>query len=300
MRIALATCSALPSHEHDDDPLHATLRERGVIVEQPVWDDARVEWAGFDAVLIRTAWDYHAKHSAFLAWAERVAAQTKLYNPAPVIPWNTNKLYLRELEALGVPLADTQWFEAGRAYDFVGAVQARGLARGFIKPVVGANASGTLRFDARRSDQLDAAAEHFARWVERVDMMVQPYLASVEREGELSAIYFDGVLSHGVRKIPVAGDYRVQDDFGAHDQPEQLSDEALALGERTLAALATVATRRGWGEALPLLYARVDMLRDDGGALVLNELELVEPSLFFRHGPRAAERLATALLERLG
>jgi hypothetical protein len=300
MRIALATCSALPSHEHDDEPLHAALRSRGVVVEQPIWDDPRVEWSSFDAVLIRTTWDYHAKHQAFVAWADRVAEQTCLYNPAPIVRWNTDKLYLRELEALGVPLAQTQWFEGGRAYDLIGAVRGAGFVRGFIKPVIGANARGTLRFDARRLDQLEAAVAHFDRLIAGGDVMLQPYLASVEREGELSAIYFDGVLSHAVRKIPVKGDYRVQDDFGARDRPTPLDAEALALGERTLAGLREVIERRGWDVALPLVYARVDMLRDDHGALVLNELEVVEPSLFFRHGGRAAERLATALLERLG
>jgi hypothetical protein len=317
MRIALATCSDLPSHEHDDAPLHAALRSRGVVVEQPIWDDREVEWTRFDAVLIRTTWDYQSKHQAFVAWAERVAEQTRLYNPAPIVRWNTDKLYLRELEALGVPLAQTQWFERGRAHDLRGAVRGAGIVRGFIKPVIGANACGTLRFDARQPDQLDAAVAHLDRLVVDGGVMLQPYLASVEREGELSAIYLDGVLSHAVRKIPrgPAGrvralgeggpyefecDYRVQDDFGASDRPTPLDDEALALGERTLAGLREVAARRGWDVALPLVYARVDMLRDNHGALVLNELEVVEPSLFFRHGPRAADRLATALLERLG
>src|SRR5690554_7888486 len=114
MLVALMTCSTLPSHEHDDEPLHAALRERGVTVEQAIWDDRRVDWSSFDAVLIRTTWDYQEKHKEFLAWAERVAEQAPLYNPAPIVRWNTHKLYLRELEGLGVPLAPTQWFEAGR------------------------------------------------------------------------------------------------------------------------------------------------------------------------------------------
>lgn len=300
MRIALATCSALPSREHDDVALHATLCERGVSVEQPIWDDRQVEWAEFDAVLIRTTWDYQEKREEFLSWAECVAKQTVLFNPAPIVRWNTHKSYLRELEALGVPLANTVWFEGGRSYDFVAAARDAGLVRGFIKPMVGANARGTLRFDARRLEQLEAAAAHFDRLIIARDVMLQPYLTSVEREGELSAIYFDGALSHAVRKIPTKGDYRVQDDFGALDRAERLDDEAITLAERTLAGLNELARHHAWDLSLPLLYARVDMLRNDDGRLVLNELEVVEPSLFFRHGPRAAERLSSALLERLG
>jgi hypothetical protein len=107
------------------------------------------------------------------------------------------------------------------------------------------------------------------------------------------------VLSHAVRKVPVAGDYRVQDDWGAHDEPTVLEPEALAVCEQTLAGVAASFLERGWDVELPLLYARVDLLRDDAGRHVLNELELVEPSLFFRHGPAAAQTLTRALLRRL-
>jgi hypothetical protein len=300
MRIALATCRSLPHHERDDLPLLAALRERGVEIEQPIWDDDAVAWSRFDAVLIRSTWDYPDKHPQFVAWAERVAGCTKLFNPAPLVVWNTHKQYLRELEQHGVPLADTVWFAAGRDHDLAAAVRARGITRGFLKPLVGANARNTLRFDATDPTELIAAQAHLTRLTQSADMMLQPYLASVEREGELSAIFFDGALSHAVRKVPVAGDYRVQDDHGAHDEPVVLEPEALAVCEQTLAGLAACFRQRGWDIALPLLYARVDLLLDDAGRFVLNELEAVEPSLFFRHGPEAAQMLARALLRRLG
>jgi hypothetical protein len=300
MRIALPTRRFLPDHERDDLPFHAALRERGVHVEQPIWDDDAVEWATFDAVLIRSTWDYTDKYPQFLAWVERVAECTRLFNPAPLVVWNTHKQYLRELEGHGVPLADTVWFATGQQHDLAAAVRARGITRGFLKPLVGANARNTLRFDVADPTQLADAQAHLARLTLSTDMMLQPYLASVEREGELSAIFFDGVLSHAVRKVPVAGDYRVQDDWGAHDEPIVLDPEALAVCEQTLSGMAACARQHGWDIALPLLYARVDLLRDDDGRWVLNELEVVEPSLFFRHGPEAAQMLARALLLRLG
>ncbi|KIG17637.1 hypothetical protein DB30_02912 [Enhygromyxa salina] len=299
MRIALATCSTLPSHEHDDRALHAALRGRGAVVKQPIWDDPSVDWSVFDAVLIRTTWDYHYKHAAFVAWATRVGAGVPLFNPAPVVAWNTHKHYLRELEDHGVPLAETAWLDAGQLHDLPSLVRARSIRRGFLKPVLGANARDTLRFDAGDSAQLAAAQAHLTRVTDTGDMMLQPYLSSVERHGEVSAIYFDGALSHAVRKLPVAGDYRVQDDYGAHDAPIELDREQLEICEQTLAALASVVKARGWELQLPLLYARVDLLRDDAGRWVLNELEIVEPSLFFRHGPVAGQRLADALLGRV-
>lgn len=298
MRIALATCSRLPSHERDDLPLLAALRERGVSVAQPVWDDAAVEWGSFDAVLIRTTWDYQDKHAAFVAWAERVGGMVPLFNPAPVVGWNTHKSYLRELAGYGVPLARTRWLAVGEAVELAGVVRELGIERGFLKPVVGANSRNTLRFEVGDGEQLAAADEALRRLSRTHEMMLQPYLASVEREGEVSAIYFDDVLSHAVRKRPVAGDYRVQDDFGASDEPIELDTAQRDACARTLAGLRELVRARGWAIELPLLYARIDLLRDDDGQWVLNELELVEPSLFLRHAPHAAGRLADALLAR--
>ena len=120
------------------------------------------------------------------------------------------------------------------------------------------------------------------------DLLLQPYLARVETEGELSAIFIDGRLSHAVRKVPVHGDYRVQDDFGAHDEPTTLARDEIALAERAIRVAGT-----------DLLYGRTDFLRADDGSLVLTELELVEPSMFFRHAPQAPDRLADALRARL-
>jgi hypothetical protein len=122
-------------------------------------------------------------------------------------------------------------------------------------------------------------------------MILQPYLPAVETFGEVSAISFGGVLSHAVRKIPVSGDYRVQDDFGASDEPWACTDELKALSDCALAAAARLLQR-----SEPLLYARVDALRDLSGRLVLTELEIVEPSLFFRHASEAPARFADVVV----
>lgn len=289
MRIALATCSDLPDWEVDDAPLHAALRARGVALEQPPWD-APVDWSAFDAVLIRTTWDYWHRRDAFVAWAESTAAQTRLLNPARVVAWNTDKRYLRPLGE-AVPLAPTVWLEQNQAVDLAALLTARGWPRGFIKPVVGASASDTLRFSA---DEAHTAQTHLDALLARQGAMVQPYLPRVETDGEFSAIFVDGQITHGVRKVPVPGDYRVQDDYGASDEPYTLSPAEAAAAQRVLAAAESLL---GVGT---LLYARADFLWADDGTVFLNELELVEPSLFFRHGPGAAERLADALIRRAG
>lgn len=297
LHLALATSSSLPDWEVDDRPLDAALAERGVRVAHPVWDDPAVDWSAFDACLVRTTWDYAERRDEFVAWAESTARATRLDNPVALIRWNTRKDYLRELHELGVPLAPTEWLAAGQPADVAALVRARGWQRAFLKPWVGATARETLRFEADAGG-LVRAQEHADRLLPREGLLLQPYLASVETEGELSVVLIEGSVTHAVRKVPVPGDYRVQDDWGASDRPVALEPEEEEL---VRAVVARVTSRHDLcPSGRPPLYARADFLRDDSGRLCLNELELVEPSLFFRHGPGAAERLADAWLARLG
>ena len=296
MRLAIASCRNLPAWEKDDQPLFHALRERGAGVEVVAWDDPTAVWERFDACLIRTTWDYWDdgaggdRREEFIAWAERVGGLTRLFNPARVIRWNTHKRYLRGLEAKGARLAPTLWLARGSRVDVAQVLRERGWSDGFIKPQVGACARGTLRF-AADDEGIAAAQAHLDASLAREDMMLQPYLRRVETEGETSLIFFDGSFSHAVQKIPVPGDFRVQDDYGASDRPAEVDAAQIAAAS----ALVDVAG----GADRPLLYARVDMMRDDDGGWVLAELEAVEPSLFFRHDADAAGRLATALLRRL-
>lgn len=294
MKIALATCANLPDWEVDDHPFHAALAARGVEVFHPAWDDPDFDWSACDACLIRTTWDYMDRRDEYVAWAERVARRTRLFNPAPIVRWNTHKRYLRDLEGWRVPITPSVWFDVGQRVNLAAVLGERGWKRAFLKPVIGATARETLRFDADE-EGIARAKAHLDRMLRTESMILQPYLERVEREGEYSVVVIDPrsrdggeALTYAVRKIPVPGDYRVQDDFGAHDEPAELDDDAVEICRRILGRIEH-----------DLLYARVDFLRDDEGGLRLSELELVEPSLLFRHCPAAAERLAEALCRRI-
>jgi hypothetical protein len=282
MKIALATCAELPGWEVDDQPLIESLQSKGATVAFPIWNDAHVDWEQFDITVIRTTWDYHLKKNEFVAWCNSVP---RLFNNAAIVSWNTHKSYLRELSKKGVAIAPTVWIETGEKIDAARTMEQFKTDRGFIKPQVGACASDTLRFTIDNVKE----AQAFLDSQLHQDMMMQPYIASVETDGELSAIFIDGTLSHGVQKIPVAGDYRVQDDFGASDMPYTFTKSEVREMNKTLLAVPDNAS---------LLYARFDYLRSDEGTLLLNELELVEPSLFFRHSEESASLLADAIIKR--
>ena len=283
MHIALASCDDLLSWEVDDWPLHSALLRKGHTLTTPSWTDTSIDWSAFDVVVLRTTWDYASQRDRFVAWAQHVGSKTRLLNSADWVRWNTDKRYLRELEERGVATVPTVWLEPGDTPDVGEALAGWGVSKGFIKPVFGATARETLRFHADEAGIREAQA-HLKRMLATEPMMLQPYLPSVERDGERSAIVIDGEITHAVVKRALPGDYRVQDDHGGTDAPVALSAAERALVSQALRVVDE-----------PLLYCRVDMLRGSDDQPRLIELEAVEPSLFFRHGREAAIRLAEAI-----
>ena len=98
-RIAIASALAALPLDEDLPALHAALDAAGLQHETLSWDDPTVSWQRFDAVLLRSTWDYTQRLPEFLAWCERVSALTRLLNPLSIVRWNTDKHYLGELAA---------------------------------------------------------------------------------------------------------------------------------------------------------------------------------------------------------
>lgn len=119
---------------------------------------------------------------------------------------------------------------------------------------------------------------------------MQPYLEMVETIGEFSAIFFNNKLAHTIQKLPVYGEYRVMDDFGAIDRPATIDQAGIDLCYAAMNALPFKDT---------LLYARYDLLRDNDGKWVITELEIIEPSLFFRHCQESGEFFAQEVVNSL-
>jgi O-ureido-D-serine cyclo-ligase len=284
VRVALVTCASLNGLDPDELPFAAVLRERGHTVEAPVWDDPAVDWASFDAALLRSTWDYFQRLPEFLAWAERAARATTLWNPLPVVRWNTHKGYLGELVARGAPVIPTAFVPRGGHVDLDALLEERGWPEAVVKPSVSADGFGTVRVG---QDNREEGRAHLRALLAARDVMVQPYLPSVEEPGERCLVFLDGELSHAVRKNSLfRGGRHAGLPEGVPVPPEP--DEAETA--RRVLALIPLAERP--------LYARVDLARDAAGRPLLLELELTEPTLFFKDAPGAAERLARALEAR--
>ncbi len=289
-RVAIASCKDLPDWELDDLSFFQTLTEYGVEYEILPWDSA-VDWSQYEACLIRTTWDYQERFEEFTQWLDHVSKQTTLLNSKAVMLWNSHKSYLKDLETAGITIAPSHWLMRGGEYDVLSIMQQCSWTEGFIKPLIGANARECCRFSVT-VEGISQAQAHIDRLTPNEDLVLQPYLKSVEEFGETSGIFFAGEFSHGTRKVPVKGDFRVQDDYGAKDYPYQLNDQELKLAKQ---ALAWVNEKFG-----ALLYARLDFLHGEDGEVYLNEMELIEPSLFFRHGGQQSCKLLTEkLLQRL-
>ena len=290
-RIALVTANAARDLDEDLTPLEAALREAGADVTIAAWDDAGIDWSGFDLVLLRSTWDYTQRLPEFLAWAERTAAQTNLLNPLPVMRWNTDKHYLGDLARSGVAIVPSTFVEPGDdAITALAAFQHTQSTDEFVvKPAIGAGSRDAQRYHA---SERDAAIAHVRRLLDaRRSVLLQPYLERVDEHGETALIFFDGKFSHAIRKGPLLrrGEGPTRALFAAeHITPRQPGATEIALAERTLAAIP-------YGT---LLYARVDLIHDKDGLPRVLELELTEPSLFFAHAPGSAMRFAKAILAR--
>lgn len=255
----------------------ATLLRAGLEVEGRSWAEPL---DGFDLAMPLLVWGYHragpAWHAAVAGWA---AAGLELQNPPSVLKWNADKLYLGRLADRGAPVVPTLYVERVDEAALHGAATSFGSDRLIAKPRVSASAWQTIRWSP--GAPLDGGPSGPA--------LIQPYLSSIEREGEVSLIYLDGAYSHSIVKRPRAGDFRVQPEHGAEIVPHLPAADERAAAE---AILATVDE--------DLLYARIDIARDAYGAPVLMELELVEPDLYLEHDPGGGAMFAEAVARAAG
>jgi glutathione synthase/RimK-type ligase-like ATP-grasp enzyme len=284
-RVALVTHRATADLTTDDQLVVPPLAARGIEATSVRWDDETVEWREFDAVIIRSCWDYHLRAPEFRRWLDRLdAVGATVCNATDVLRWNMDKRYLRELSERGVPIVPTRWVSRGADETLASILHETDWRSIVLKPTISASAHETWRLEAGEHARSTAGdEERFRTMVSRGDVMVQPFMDAVERDGEWSLIFFAGEYSHAVLKRPRRGDFRVQSEHGGFAEARVPSDRIVGQAR---GALHAVVPRT--------LYARVDGCAVDD-LFVLMELELLEPSLFLELDAAAAGRFAAAI-----
>lgn len=265
--------------------LMAGLEARGLRTARVAWSNPDFDWSRARAAVFRSTWDYFERFGEFSAWMDRVADSIPLFNAPELVRWNVDKHYLRDLAERGVNVPMTRFIERGETTTLQEVITAQGWKEAIMKPAVSGAARHTYRLNAANLEAHESVLKELLR-VE--SMMVQPFLVSVLTQGELSLMVIGGHCTHAVRKIAKPGDFRVQDDHGGTVHPHAPTADEIAFAEAAVAACPQSP-----------LYARVDAVRDESGELSLMELELVEPELFFRFYPSAADALAAAIAARL-
>jgi glutathione synthase/RimK-type ligase-like ATP-grasp enzyme len=280
--IAFVTYRDRPQLTAEDQRVCSILQRYGVKTQAVIWDAPDIRWNSYDAVVVRSCWDYHLQPSTFSAWlADLERLQVPLWNPVPILRWNLHKSYLHDLHAQGVAIPPTCWLARGCQADLKTVLADHGWAEAVIKPAISATAYQTWRTIRQQGTQ---DQPHFAASLQHADLLVQQFMEPVVKAGEWSFVFFHKQYSHAVLKKAKAGDFRVQDDFGGTVEVVSPGRRLLEQAQQIINAIAG-----------PLLFARVDGIELEG-QLVLMELELIEPFLFLDSDPQASERFARAIL----
>lgn len=290
-RIALVTTPAATGLDPDEQPLRSALAAAGADVAMAPWRDPAVDWSSFDLVVLRSPWDYVEHLDEFLAWLRRVEAVAPLRNPGGLVTWNLDKRYLRELADAGVPVIPTTWLAPGDTWTWPGPGPGPGSGDLVVKPVVGAGSRDLAVYRADDPGHRVAAEAHVARLLGAGRaVMVQPCLRSIAEQGEWPMVYVEGRFSHTASKRVPVPEGSVTAEFFVMEQMAEATatPDMIAVAD---AAMALVSARFGTP-----LYGRVDLVRDDDGALRVLEVELAEPSLFLPQAPGAAAPMAEAFV----
>lgn len=283
MRVcAFLTTDNLEGYVYDDELARAPLAALGWEVRYVPWRQPPSVWDAFDAVVIRTPWDYQRAPDAFLATLAAIEARgVPLANSLRLARWNIRKSYLTDLAAQGAPIPPTLWPSSLAGVRWPEMFDALETDEIVLKPLISASAHDTYRLH-----RADAAAQ----WPSLLNvfnerpLLVQAFQTNIVTEGEYSLIYLGHAFSHALLKTPRAGDFRSQEEYGSRLELITPPEALLDLGRRALAALPE-----------PTLYARLDVVRLGMGGFAVMELELIEPALYFRMGPGSADRFAAAV-----
>ena len=283
-RAALLSTDNLENFFTYDKLLIEPMKNIGWIAEEVSWRNKNIIWSDYDAVIVRSTWDYQNDSENFVGVLEKINDISHLENDLDLMIWNMNKNYLFDLEQKGVKIVDTIWeksFNPDLANEYFAKLKTDEI---IIKPNISANADNTFRLTKEKlKDNLKVLEKTF----NDREFMVQPFLNCIIEEGEYSLFFFNGKFSHSVLKKPKENDFRVQEEHGGDIQPFKVSSELIMVAEDIINKLSTIP-----------LYGRVDLVRNNQSKFALIELELIEPSLYLNKDDQSPFRFVKAFEEK--
>lgn len=265
--IAFITEKELPRLSEDDRLLISPLKKLGINIIPAFWNDPRVNWGDFKAVIFRSCWHYYLKIREFKIWLDKLETQnSNVWNPIEIIKWNIDKTYLINLKNQGINVIPT----------FTSINNLNTKSEDYIlKPRF-----GTDSYDVRRIKRNDLN-------IIPKDFLVQPFIKEIVETGEISIIFIGNKISHAVRKKPKTGQFRTNYRSGSKWTSENLSTEHIKQARAILDSFKTY-----------LLYARLDVIEVDGKLMVM-EIELTEPFLYFSWHKQAIELFVQELVSKI-
>ncbi len=265
----------------EDNYVKIALEKQGLKVGRLAWDNATFDWSSTKYILFRTTWDYFDRFSEFSVWLNKVSQQTILLNSENIIRWNIDKHYLLDLQKNGVHICESYFVELAEKRNLQELANLYKLTEFVLKPCISGGGRHTYKINP---ENIVEHEEVFSKLISEEAMILQPFQKNIVDKGEISLMVMNGKFTHAVLKIAKQGDFRVQDDFGGTVHDYSPTQSEIEFAENAVKAC----------KELPI-YARVDVFMDNDNKLAIAELELIEPELWFRNYPKAADELAKGI-----
>ena len=286
--VVLLTDSRYVNPKKIDPYIQNVLKEDGLVMDgleklnlkiiKKDWNDHKFKWSSTKSAIFRSTWDYFDQFSNFRSWLDIVKEQCFLINPYEQINWNLDKHYLLDLQKKDLPIVESVFVPKKKELDLETISRSKNWKNIVVKPTISGAARHTYHL---KNNEIKNFQNKWLSLTNDEDFMIQEFQKNILSSGEIAVMLFGGEYSHSVLKKAKKGDFRVQDDFGGSVEIINPSTEIIDLAEKTVKSLKTMP-----------LYARVDIILDNGNNPVISELELIEPELWFRFKEESAHKLA--------
>ena len=262
----------------EDELVINALEGKDLSVIKKDWNDPNFNWNTTRSVLFRSTWDYFDNFEQFKKWFDKTRNTCLMINSSETIEWNLDKHYLLDLQKHQIPIPNSEFIKRGSSVDLSLLMQEKNWSEIVVKPTISGAAKNTYRLKKEELNQFDPTWKNL---IHKEDFIVQEFQNNVIKKGEVAMMVIGGKYTHAVLKKAKEGDFRVQDDFGGSIAKYSPSEKMVKLAEKCTGILSATPS-----------YARVDIIWDNSGDLAVSELELIEPELWFRLNPNAAQKLA--------